>query len=94
MYLSFSVVGGMVVAGESPDITPSSLFQPSGGVWSLDGPALGFLCSIAVTWVNQAANRVSYDPRPLNGSVTEVNFSHWGTAVVQPDGRYAIQIPA
>jgi hypothetical protein len=95
-YLSFSVVNGAVLAGSSATITPNCIFEVVGNIWSIDGPTLGFLCSIVVTWVNRSAMRVAYDPRPLNGlPVTlpvNLNFSTWGTAIIQPDGRYVISI--
>jgi hypothetical protein len=97
-YLSYSVVNGVIVAGQSATITPNCIFEVSGNIWSIDGPTLGFLCSIVVTWVNKAAGLVAYDKRPLDGTISNVNLSNlatgaaWGTAIVQPDGRYVISI--
>ena len=91
-YVNFTVVNGVVTVGTQDTIDGHCTFQASGNIWSLDGPALGFLCSIPVTWVNQAVGRVAYDPRPINGSVSEVNFSAWGTAIAQPDGRFVISV--
>ena len=98
MYLSYTVVNGKVTAGSSSTINSNCIFEATGNIWSIDGPTLGFLCSIVVTWVNKAAGRVAYDKRVLDGSVVNVNLSDqetgaaWGTAIVQPDGRYVISI--
>jgi hypothetical protein len=97
VYLNYTVVGGAVTPGAQSTIDAHTTFQVSGNIWSLDGPTLGYLASIAVAFVSapfqasgQTAQRVVYDPRPLNGSATSVNFSAWGTAYLQPDGRYII----
>lgn len=93
MYLNFTLVNGVVTAGKQPNIDAHCLFQPSGNIWSIDGPTLGFLCSMAAAWVNQSAGRVAYDPRPINGSSAGVNLmGAWGTAIQQPDGRYVISV--
>lgn len=90
-YLNYTVVNGVVTAGSQTTIDGHCKFYVSGNIWSLDGPTLGFLCSIAVVWVNQAAGRVSIDPRPI-GNIITVNFTTWGTAVQQSDGSYVISI--
>jgi hypothetical protein len=97
-YASFSVVGGAVVYAESSDINANSTFYPSGNIWSLDGPNLGFLCSICAVIVNPTNMHVVFDKRPLDGSIINVALSSpspnvvWGTAILQPNGGFAIQI--
>jgi len=91
-YLNYTVVNGAITQGTQAEIGPNCIFEAVGNIWSVDGPALGFLCSIVVTWVNKAAGRVQFDSRPLNGLAANVNFSAWGTAIVQSDGRYVISV--
>lgn len=91
-YLSYTVVNGVVKPGSKTAIDATCIFQESGNIWSLDGPTLGYLCSIAVAFVNVSVGRVTYDPRVLNGSNSSINFSNWGTAIQQPDGRFVISI--
>jgi hypothetical protein len=91
-YLNYTVVNGAVTPGSSVTINPNCIFEACGNIWSIDGPTLGFLCSIVVTFVNKSVGRVSYDPRILNGLASNVNLTNWGTAIIQPDGRYVISI--
>jgi hypothetical protein len=94
-YLNYKIVNGAITPGSQATIDEFCLFTPTGAIWALNGPPapLNFLCAILVAWCSQAAGYVMYDPRPLNTISGPVNLSAWGTAVVQPDGRYAIQLP-
>jgi hypothetical protein len=81
------------VFGSQTTINPNCIWYPSGNVWSIDGPTIGYLCSIVCVWVNQSAGRVAFDARALNGTVLNVNLgSTWGTAIAQSNGGYVISI--
>lgn len=91
-YLEYSVVNGQITKGSSDTVTPNCIFQQDGNIWSLDGPTLGFLCSIVVTFVNVSVGRIDYDPRVIGSYDGNIKLTDWGWAEKQSDGRFAIRL--
>ncbi len=88
-FLSYQRTPGGIVPARLAAIDGTCLFQPSGNLWSLDGPALGYLITIVASVTPNG--RVVFDKRPVNDGHAVVLLDQWGTLHPQKDGTVAIE---